>query len=169
MMSQRSRGACSTLRISRISEASRETDPEPPALPLQNSEPEPESDSSSTSSVFFIISLSLARDGDQALAAEFPRDFLGILLPEKPNKYYFILRGHKIVLEADSFIQLMMEKLQSYKSWVALNFEGYQLGDFQLRVGKVVPTHSENFRGIVMEILYYSCLILLKHFFGMLM
>ncbi|XP_021276962.1 mediator of RNA polymerase II transcription subunit 20a-like isoform X1 [Herrania umbratica] len=94
---------------------------------------------------------------DQALAAEFPRDFLGISLPEQPNKYYFILRGHKIVLEADSSIQLIMEKLQSYKSRVALNFEGfqYQLGDFQLRVGKVVPTHSENLRGIVMEQVEY--------------
>lgn len=31
----------------------------------------------------------------------------------------------------------------------------YQLGDFQLRVGKVVPTHSENLRGIVMEVFYF--------------
>ncbi|XP_030945155.1 mediator of RNA polymerase II transcription subunit 20a-like isoform X2 [Quercus robur] len=30
----------------------------------------------------------------------------------------------------------------------------YQLGDFQLRVGKVSPTHSENLRGIVMEVEY---------------
>lgn len=29
----------------------------------------------------------------------------------------------------------------------------YQLGDFQLRVGKVVPMHSENLRGIVMEVI----------------
>lgn len=29
----------------------------------------------------------------------------------------------------------------------------YQLGDFQLRVGKVVPTHSESLRGIVMEVI----------------
>ncbi|KAK8620052.1 hypothetical protein V6N13_066538 [Hibiscus sabdariffa] len=93
---------------------------------------------------------------DQALAGEFPREFIGISLPEQPNKYYFILRVNKIVLEADSSIQLIMEKLQSYKSRVALNFEGfqYQLGDFQLRVGKVVPTHSENLRGIVMEVEY---------------
>ncbi|KAJ8528024.1 hypothetical protein K7X08_015475 [Anisodus acutangulus] len=49
-----------------------------------------------------------------------------------------------------------MEKLQSYKTRVALNFEGfqYQLGDFQLRVGKVVPIHSESLRGIVMEMEY---------------
>ncbi|XP_059433526.1 mediator of RNA polymerase II transcription subunit 20a-like isoform X1 [Corylus avellana] len=93
---------------------------------------------------------------EQSMVAEFPRDFLGILLPEQPNKYYFIIRGQRIVLEADSSIQTLMEKLQSYKTRVALHFDGfqYQLGDFQLRVGKVVPTHSENLRGIVMEVEY---------------
>ncbi|KAG6599532.1 mediator of RNA polymerase II transcription subunit 20a-like isoform X2 [Cucurbita pepo subsp. pepo] len=89
-------------------------------------------------------------------AGEFPRDFLGISVPEQPNKYYLIIRGQRIVLEADFTIQAIMEKLQSYKLRVALNFEGfqYQLGDFQLRVGKVVPNNSENLRGIVMEIEY---------------
>ncbi|XP_010261925.1 PREDICTED: mediator of RNA polymerase II transcription subunit 20a-like [Nelumbo nucifera] len=93
---------------------------------------------------------------DQTLQAEYPRDCLGISLQEQPNKYYFILRSQRIVLEADSTIQMIMEKLQSYKSRVSLYFEGfqYQLGDFQLRVGKVVPTHSENLRGIVMEVEY---------------
>ncbi|KAL9426972.1 hypothetical protein AB3S75_033704 [Citrus x aurantiifolia] len=93
---------------------------------------------------------------DQSLASEFPRDFLGIMVPECPNRYFFVIRAQRIVLEADSTIQTIMEKLQSYKMRVALNFEGfqYQLGDFQLRVGKVVPTHSENLRGIVMEVEY---------------
>eukprot|EP00257_Ricinus_communis_P015455 XP_015573371.1 mediator of RNA polymerase II transcription subunit 20a isoform X2 [Ricinus communis] len=93
---------------------------------------------------------------DQSLTPEFPRDFLGISLPEQPNKYYFMIRGQRLVVEADSSIQTIMEKLQSYKSRVALLFEGfqYQLGDFQLRVGKVVPNHSENLRGIVMEVEY---------------
>lgn len=93
---------------------------------------------------------------EQANSAEYPRDFLGISLAEQPNKYYFILRGQRIVLEADSTIQTIMEKLQSYKSRVSLNFEGfqYQLGDFRLRVGKVVPSHSENVRGIVLEVEY---------------
>jgi mediator of RNA polymerase II transcription subunit 20 len=93
---------------------------------------------------------------EQANQNEFPRDFLGISLPEQPNKYYFVLRGQRLVLEADSTIQTIMEKLQSYKTRVALNFEGfqYQLGDFQLRVGKVVPIHSESLRGIIMEMEY---------------
>ncbi|XP_059634758.1 mediator of RNA polymerase II transcription subunit 20a-like [Cornus florida] len=93
---------------------------------------------------------------EQATASEFPRDFLGISLPEQPNKYYFVIRGQKIVLEAELTIQMIMEKLQSYKMRVGLNFEGfqYQLGDFQLRVGKVAPMHSESLRGIVMEMEY---------------
>ncbi|XP_061361660.1 mediator of RNA polymerase II transcription subunit 20a-like [Gastrolobium bilobum] len=93
---------------------------------------------------------------DQSIPIDFPRDFLGISLLEQPNKYYFIIRGHKIVLEADSSILTIMEKLQSYKSKVALHFEGvqYKLGDFQLRVIKVVPNQAESLRGILMEIEY---------------
>lgn len=60
---------------------------------------------------------------EQVNPAEFPRDFLGISLQEQPSKYYFVIRGQRIVLEADSNIQSIMEKLQSYKSRVALNFE----------------------------------------------
>ncbi|XP_030530141.1 mediator of RNA polymerase II transcription subunit 20a-like isoform X2 [Rhodamnia argentea] len=90
------------------------------------------------------------------MSPEMPRDFIGMSLPEQPNKYYFTLRSHRIVVESDVSVQNIMEKLQSYKSRVALIFEGfqYQLGDFQLRVGKVVPSHSENLRGIVMEVEY---------------
>lgn len=93
---------------------------------------------------------------EQTNAMEFPRDFLGISLQEQPNKYYLVIRGQRLIVEADSTIQTIMEKLQSYKTRVALNFEGfqYQLGDFQLRVGKVVPIHSESLRGIVMEMEY---------------
>lgn len=60
---------------------------------------------------------------EQASAGEFPRDFLGISLPEQPNKYYFVIRGQRLILEADLTIQTIMEKLQSYKTRVALNFE----------------------------------------------
>ncbi|GJZ36385.1 mediator of RNA polymerase II transcription subunit 20A-like protein [Tanacetum coccineum] len=50
-----------------------------------------------------------------------------------------------------------MEKLQSYKTRVALNFEGvqYQLGDFQLRLGKVASIQSsKSIRWIVLEMEY---------------
>ncbi|CAI9100699.1 OLC1v1037855C1 [Oldenlandia corymbosa var. corymbosa] len=87
---------------------------------------------------------------------EFARDFLGISLQEHPGKYYFVLRAQRMIVEAESSIQTIMEKLQSYKTRVALNFEGvqYQVGDFQLRVGKVITVQHDSLRGIVMEMEY---------------
>ncbi|KAG5606545.1 hypothetical protein H5410_028037, partial [Solanum commersonii] len=92
----------------------------------------------------------------QANASEFPQNYLGISLQEQPNKYYMIIRGQQLIVEAESSMQTIMETLQSYKLRVALNFEGFQyrLGDFRLRVGKVVPINSENLRGIIMEMEY---------------
>lgn len=64
---------------------------------------------------------------EQANAMEFPRDFLGISLQEQPNKYYLVIRGQRLIVEAESTIQTIMEKLQSYKTRVALNFEVYHI------------------------------------------
>ncbi|CAN6563709.1 unnamed protein product [Malus baccata var. baccata] len=84
---------------------------------------------------------------EPSLTGEPPRDFLGIALPEQPNKYYLVMRLQRIILEADSSIQAIMEKLQSYKSRVSLYFElspsnwcswkgfQYQVGDLQLSYG----------------------------------
>ncbi|CAN0856698.1 Mediator of RNA polymerase II transcription subunit 20a [Linum grandiflorum] len=93
---------------------------------------------------------------DQTQAGEYPRELFGVSLSEQPNKYYYILKGQRLVTEADSSIQIIMEKMQSYKSRIALYFEGYQyqLGDFRLRVGKVVSSHSDTLRGIVLEVEY---------------
>ncbi|KMZ70224.1 Mediator of RNA polymerase II transcription subunit 20a [Zostera marina] len=93
---------------------------------------------------------------DQSLPTEYAKDFLGLSLQEKPNKYYFIIRTSQLVVEADSSILTIMEKLQSYKNRVSLNFEGlqYRIGDFQLRVGKIVSSNSESLRGIMMEVEY---------------
>lgn len=60
---------------------------------------------------------------EQANQMEFPRDFIGISIPEQPSKYYFVIRGQRLVVEAESTIQLIMEKLQSYKTRMVLNFE----------------------------------------------
>ncbi|KAL7096071.1 hypothetical protein ABFS83_10G056800 [Erythranthe nasuta] len=102
------------------------------------------------------LSFYKAMGREQTIGNEFPRDFVGISLAEQPSKYFLVIRGQRLVVEAETSIQAIMEKLQSYKTRVALNFEGnqYQLGDFQLRVGKVVPMHSESLRGIVMEMEY---------------
>ncbi|CAN1273270.1 Mediator of RNA polymerase II transcription subunit 20a [Linum perenne] len=103
--------------------------------------------------------LTIARDGGEGFVEDSsvasPSSSI-LSNEEQPNKYYFIMRGQRLVTEADSSIQTIMEKLQSYKSRIALYFEGYQyrLGDFQLRVGKVVSSHSENLRGIVLEVEY---------------
>lgn len=96
------------------------------------------------------------RDTSMPLPPEFPRDLMGVSLQEQPNKHYFILRGQRIVVEADTMIPMIMEKLKSYRSRIAITFEGfqYQLGDFQLRLGKAVATTADNVRGIVMEIEY---------------
>ncbi|XP_047338631.1 mediator of RNA polymerase II transcription subunit 20a [Impatiens glandulifera] len=87
---------------------------------------------------------------------DLPRDLLGIALPEQPNKYYFILRGQKLILEAEQTIQTIMEKLQSYKTRVQFISEGFQykLGDFMIRVGKVVPANAESLRGVIMDVEY---------------
>ncbi|XP_073011265.1 mediator of RNA polymerase II transcription subunit 20a-like isoform X2 [Typha latifolia] len=89
-------------------------------------------------------------------SSDIPRDLLGLVLHDHPSKYFFVLRVHRLVVEADFSIQSIMEKLQSYKGRVVLNFEGfqYQLGDFKLRVGKCIPALSETLRGIMMEVEY---------------
>uniref|UniRef100_A0A3Q7IIE4 Mediator of RNA polymerase II transcription subunit 20 n=1 Tax=Solanum lycopersicum TaxID=4081 RepID=A0A3Q7IIE4_SOLLC len=98
----------------------------------------------------------------QANASEFPQHFLGASLQEQPDKFYMALSKKRLIVEAESSMQTIMENLQSYRIKFALNCEGFQyrLGDFRVRVGKVVPMNSENLRGIVMEMEYlpiYSC------------
>ncbi|MCD7451345.1 hypothetical protein HAX54_011129 [Datura stramonium] len=64
---------------------------------------------------------------EQADASEFPRDLLGISLQEQPNKHYMVIRGQRLIMEAESSIQMIMERLQSYKTKGALNFEPLDL------------------------------------------
>ncbi|CAM0951555.1 unnamed protein product [Alopecurus aequalis] len=93
----------------------------------------------------------------QQQAPDVPRELLGVALHERPGLYFSILRAQRLVLQADAAFPQVMEKLQSYKARVTLNFEGfqYQLGDFCLRIGKCVPNNSETLRGIMMEVEYY--------------
>uniref|UniRef100_K4D1A8 Mediator of RNA polymerase II transcription subunit 20 n=1 Tax=Solanum lycopersicum TaxID=4081 RepID=K4D1A8_SOLLC len=66
------------------------------------------------------------------------------------------LSRQRLIVEAESSMQTIMENLQSYIIKLALNCEGFQyrLGDFRVRVGKVVPINSEKLRGIVIEMEY---------------
>nr|XP_045089599.1 mediator of RNA polymerase II transcription subunit 20a-like [Aegilops tauschii subsp. strangulata] len=91
------------------------------------------------------------------LPPDVPGELLGVALHEHPGLYFSILRTHRLVLQADAAFPHVMEKLQSYKARVSLDFEGfqYQLGDFCLRIGKCAPNNSETMRGIIMEVEYY--------------
>ncbi|KAG5570238.1 hypothetical protein H5410_060004, partial [Solanum commersonii] len=94
---------------------------------------------------------------EQANASEFPQKFLGVSLQEQPNKVCMALSRQRLVVKAESSIQTIMENLQSYIMKLIVNCEvwfQYRLGDFRLRVGKVIPINSENLRGIVMEMEY---------------
>ncbi|XP_025883450.1 mediator of RNA polymerase II transcription subunit 20a-like [Solanum lycopersicum] len=90
---------------------------------------------------------------EQENESQFPQQFLGASLQEQPDKFYMALSRKRLIAEEESSIQTIMENLQSYRIKFALNCEGflYRLGDFRVRVGKVVPINSENLRGIVME------------------
>ncbi|XP_058771894.1 mediator of RNA polymerase II transcription subunit 20a-like [Vicia villosa] len=99
--------------------------------------------------------LSYYRPGDPSKLAEFPREAFGLYLMGNPNKYYFVILKHNIVLEADPSIRTIMDKLQSYHSTVILCFEGvqYKAGDFRMKLIKVL-TRYNNLRGILIEIEY---------------
>ncbi|WMV46263.1 hypothetical protein MTR67_039648, partial [Solanum verrucosum] len=72
--------------------------------------------------------------------------------------YNPILKGNDWLWKQSHQCKTIMENLQSYRMKVAVNCEGFQyrLGDFRLRVGKVIPINSETLRGIVMEMEYLS-------------
>jgi mediator of RNA polymerase II transcription subunit 20 len=60
---------------------------------------------------------------DPSLPVDCARDILGVSFSENPNKYFFILRTEHMVVEADSNIQEIMEKLQTYRNRLTLVFE----------------------------------------------
>lgn len=92
---------------------------------------------------------------DSSIPGDCARELLGVAFSENPDKYFFILRAEHMVVEADSNIQDIMEKLQTYRNRLTLIFEGfqYQLGDFHIKAGRAV-LNNEILRGIVMEVEY---------------
>ncbi|KAH7404195.1 hypothetical protein KP509_15G014700 [Ceratopteris richardii] len=92
---------------------------------------------------------------DQNLPADFARDLQSIFFSENPSKFFFILRTEHMVVEADSNVQDIMERLQTYRNRLTFVFEGYQyqLGDFNLKAGRAV-LNGESIRGIVLEVEY---------------
>lgn len=57
------------------------------------------------------------------LPPDVPGELLGVALHERPGLYFSILRTQRLVLQADAAFPQVMEKLQSYKARVSLNFE----------------------------------------------
>eukprot|EP00249_Psilotum_nudum_P010851 c22809_g1_i2 orf=133-624(+) len=91
---------------------------------------------------------------DQSIPVDCARELLGVSFSEMQSKYFFILRAEHMVVEADANITAIMEKLQTYRNRLTVMFEGfqYQLGDFQIKAGRAVLSHSDNLRGIIMEV-----------------
>lgn len=84
------------------------------------------------------------------------RELWGVSFSEVPDKYYFALRQEHMVVEADATMQAIMEKLQVYRNRLTILFEGfqYEMGDFHIKAGRAVLAHTENLRGIVLEVDY---------------
>lgn len=93
---------------------------------------------------------------DQALPVDCARELLGVTFSEAPEKHYFVLRQEHMVVEADATMQAIMEKLQVYRNRLTILFEGfqYELGDFHIKAGRAVLAHTENLRGIILEVDY---------------
>jgi mediator of RNA polymerase II transcription subunit 20 len=87
-------------------------------------------------SIFFYrpIARETAASGaqQQQQAPDVPRELFGVALHERPGLYFSILRNQRIVLQTDAAFPLVMEKLQSYKARVTLNFEVTLLLSFPL-------------------------------------
>uniref|UniRef100_A0A3Q7J6W2 Mediator of RNA polymerase II transcription subunit 20 n=1 Tax=Solanum lycopersicum TaxID=4081 RepID=A0A3Q7J6W2_SOLLC len=70
---------------------------------------------------------------------------LGASLHEQPNKLYMTLNRKRLVVEAQSLMQKIMENLLSYRMKVAIHCKEYS---------NTIPINSENLREIVMEMEY---------------
>ncbi|CAM6087466.1 unnamed protein product [Calypogeia fissa] len=93
---------------------------------------------------------------DPSIPIECARELLGLTFSEVSSKQFFVLRAEHMVVEAAASMHQIMEKLQLYRNRLTIFFEGfqYQLGDFQIKAGRAVLAHSENLRGIVVEVEY---------------
>ncbi|KAJ3705871.1 hypothetical protein LUZ61_009576 [Rhynchospora tenuis] len=96
------------------------------------------------------------RDQSLPQPSDLPRDLIGISLHDLPNEFLFVMRSQRLILRAQSSVQTVIDKLQSYKGRFFINFEGvqYKWGDFKLRIGKCLYNPNESLRGIVMEVEY---------------
>lgn len=57
------------------------------------------------------------------MPVECARELLGVTFSEHAGKYFFVLRNEHMVVEADSTMQDIMEKLQCYANRLTLVFQ----------------------------------------------
>lgn len=75
---------------------------------------------------------------------------------DAPELTYLLVRKAGKVMEADKSILEVLTKVAPYKVRATLHFEGwaYNLGDFNVRVGKVTLRPTEEFKGFMVEVEY---------------
>jgi hypothetical protein len=99
-------------------------------------------------SIFFYRAMT--RDGAGGPAVQqhpdLPRELLGVALHERPGLYFSIVRAQRLVLQADAAFPQVMEKLQSYRIRVALNFE--------VPFALLVPDSTPVFRVLLLGVLF---------------
>eukprot|EP00245_Coleochaete_scutata_P011411 TRINITY_DN4226_c0_g1_i1.p1 TRINITY_DN4226_c0_g1~~TRINITY_DN4226_c0_g1_i1.p1 ORF type:complete len:219 (-),score=21.56 TRINITY_DN4226_c0_g1_i1:385-1041(-) len=84
------------------------------------------------------------------------RELMGFSGSEFPGSQFFVLRPERTVIESGSVASAIFEKLQAYRQRLSISFEGNQhtMGDFVVKAGRAVLSHTDSLRGIVLELEY---------------
>ncbi|GJP36392.1 hypothetical protein CLOM_g20905 [Closterium sp. NIES-68] len=84
------------------------------------------------------------------------RELFGVSFADVAGRHLLVLRQEHVVVEAESGVQTLMEKLQLYRHRVSITYEGFEylLGDFAMRLGRAILSTNEALRGIVVEVEY---------------
>eukprot|EP00850_Spirogloea_muscicola_P007596 SM000039S14426 [mRNA] locus=s39:43955:45199:- [translate_table: standard] len=88
--------------------------------------------------------------GSEVAAA---RDLFGVSFSAAPGSHVLVLRSERLVVECQSSVQALMEKLQLYRHRLSLLFEGFEYlwGDFVVRVAKAALSTTDALRGVLVE------------------
>ncbi|GAB4817817.1 hypothetical protein N2152v2_004863 [Parachlorella kessleri] len=95
----------------------------------------------------------LQRPADPAVA----RDLCSVTFSDQPHSLVLVTRSQRSVLEGDSELQQLLDKLRLYQLRATLQLEGlrYGIGDFSVSVARAIQKPLEEFRGIVLDVAYH--------------
>ncbi|CAI5484608.1 unnamed protein product [Closterium sp. Yama58-4] len=84
------------------------------------------------------------------------RELFGVSFADVAGRHFLVLRQERMVVEAESTVQTLMETLQLYRHRLSIVYEGFEylIGDFAMRLGRAILSTNEALRGIVVEIEY---------------